>query len=63
MTKEEKNDLLNMLSDEGIGAAMKTAIHLLLGNKTMADLSYEEMDTTQQKIFDEQPISRFMNGE
>ena len=33
LTKEEKNDLLNMLSDEGIGAAMKTAIHLLLGNK------------------------------
>ena len=63
LKKEEKKDLLNILSDEGNGAAMKTAIHLLLGNKTMADFSYEEMDTAQQKIFDEQPISRFMNGE
>lgn len=41
---------------------MKTAIHLLLDNKTQAELCYDEMNAKQQAFFDSLPISIFRNN-
>ena len=59
LTKDEAQELCNILLLPNLGADMKTAIHLLLDNKTMANISYEEMNAEQQDLFDSFPISIF----
>lgn len=59
LTKDEAQELCNILLLPNLGAEMKTAIHLLLDNKTMANMCYEEMNAEQQVLFDSFPISIF----
>lgn len=61
LTSEEKYSLINLLEDSEISNEEKTAIHLLLENKTIAEIYFKKLPKKQQKMFASLPISFFMN--
>lgn len=60
-TSEEKDLLVELLESPDITNEEKTAIHLLLENKTMAEIYFKKLSKEQQKLFTSLPISFFMN--
>lgn len=59
-TSEEKDLLIDLLDSPEITNEEKTAIHLLLENKTMAEIYFKKLSKEQQKLFTSLPISFFM---
>lgn len=59
-TSEEKDSLIDLLDSPDITNEEKTAIHLLLENKTMAEIYFKKLSKEQQKLFISLPISFFM---
>ena len=59
-TSEEKDSLIDLLDSLDITNEEKTAIHLLLENKTMAEIYFKKLSKEQQKLFISLPISFFM---
>lgn len=60
LEKSEKKELISMLECTDIEAMAKVGINLLLENKSMAELQFEELNPIEQKFFMEQPIYHFM---
>lgn len=61
LTSGEKDSLIKLLEKPEINDEEKTAIHLLLDNRTMAEIYFEKLSKKQQVWFTNLPISIFMN--
>ena len=61
LTKEEKKELCMLLSEVPNDNDVQTAIHLLLDNKTQAELYFDSMNESEKKFFKSLPIYFFMN--
>ena len=61
MTKGEKKELCMLLSEVHNDNDVQTAIHLLLDNKTQAELFFDSMNESEKKFFKSLPIYYFMN--
>lgn len=57
---EEKETLIKLLENTEINNEEKTAIHLLLENRTMAEIYFKKLSQKQQIWFSSLPISFFM---
>lgn len=61
LTKDEKKELCSLLAELPIQNDVQTAIHLLLDNKTQAELYFDSMNESEKKFFKSLPIYYFMN--
>lgn len=61
LTKEEKKELCLLLSEVPNDNDVQTAIHLLLDNKTQAELYFDSMNESEKKFFKSLPIYYFMH--
>lgn len=62
LEKTEILELCELLKTPNINPDFETAIHLLIDNKTQADICYDKMSPNEQKFFDSLPISFFRNN-